>query len=73
VLAYDPRDVAALKEDIQDKAKEMQEKATAANQLVIGRLRPDSIVLALESGDFSMLKHSGLALSVQLQPPGSTT
>jgi phage portal protein BeeE len=34
VLVYDPRDVAALKEDIQDKAKEMQEKAQAANFLV---------------------------------------
>jgi hypothetical protein len=37
-LWYDDRDIPALKEDIQDKAKEMQENATAANQLVIGWL-----------------------------------
>ena len=68
-LWYDDRDIPSLKEDIQDKAKEMQEKATAANQLVSAGYDPDSIVQALESGDFSMLTHSGL-VSVQLMPPG---
>jgi hypothetical protein len=71
-LWYDDRDVPALKEDIQDKAKEMQEKATAANQLVSAGYDPDSIVAAVDSGDFSLLKHSGL-VSVQLQPPGKDT
>lgn len=69
-LWYDDRDVPALKEDIQDKAKEMQEKATAANQLVSAGYDPDSIVLALEAGDFSLLTHTGL-VSVQLMPPGT--
>ena len=71
-LWYDDRDIPALKEDIQDKAKEMQEKATAANQLVSAGYDPDSIVDALDSGDFSLLTHSGL-VSVQLQPPGKDT
>jgi phage portal protein BeeE len=71
-LWYDDRDIAALKEDIQDKAKEMQEKATAANQLVSAGYDPDSIVQALDAGDFSLLTHSGL-VSVQLQPPGKDT
>jgi hypothetical protein len=71
-LWYDDRDIPALKEDIQDKAKEMQEKATAANQLVSAGYDPDSIVLALEAGDFSLLTHTGL-VSVQLMPPGKDT
>jgi hypothetical protein len=71
-LWYDDRDIPALKEDIQDKAKEAQELATAANQLVSAGFDPDSIVLALSSGDFSLLTHSGL-VSVQLQPPGKDT
>jgi HK97 family phage prohead protease len=33
---------------------------------------PDSIVAALDAGDFSLLTHSGL-VSVQLQPPGADT
>jgi phage portal protein BeeE len=68
-LWYDDRDIPALKEDIQDKAKEMQENATAANQLVSAGYDPDSIVQAIDAGDFSLLTHSGL-VSVQLQPPG---
>jgi phage portal protein BeeE len=72
VLSYDDRDIPALKEDIQDKAKEMQEKATAANQLVSAGYDPDSIVLALEAGDFSLLTHTGMT-SVQLMPPGKDT
>jgi phage portal protein BeeE len=71
-LWYDDRDIPALKEDIQDKAKEMQEMATAANQLVSAGYDPDSIVAALDAGDLSLLTHSGL-VSVQLQPPGKDT
>jgi HK97 family phage portal protein len=72
VLVTDDRDVPALKEDIQDKAKEMQEKATAANQLVSAGYDAMSIVAALEAGDFSLLTHTGLT-SVQLVPPGKDT
>jgi phage portal protein BeeE len=71
-LWYDDRDIPALKEDIQDKAKELQELATAANQLVSAGYEPDSIVAALDAGDFSLLTHSGL-VSVQLLPPGKDT
>jgi phage portal protein BeeE len=71
-LWYDDRDIPSLKEDIQDKAKELQELATAANQLVSAGFDPDSIVQSLSSGDFSQLTHSGL-VSVQLQPPGKDT
>lgn len=73
VLAIDDRDVAALKEDIQDKAKEMQEKAQAANFLVMAGYDRDSIVQSLEAGDFSLLKADPLALSVQLQTPDTTS
>jgi hypothetical protein len=71
-LWYDDRDVPALKEDIQDKAKEMQEKATAANQLVSAGYDPDSIVEAIEAGDLTLLTHSGM-VSVQLHSPGANT
>src|SRR5206468_3219708 len=57
-LWYDDRDIPALKEDVQDKAKELQELATAANQLVSAGYDPDSIVEALDAGDFSLLTHS---------------
>jgi hypothetical protein len=68
-LWYDDRDIPALKEDIQDKAKEMQEQATAANMMVSAGFDADSIIAWLDSGDPSNLTHTGL-VSVQLQPPG---
>lgn len=72
-LWYDDRDIPFLKDDIQDKAKEMQEKATAAYQLFQGGWEPDSIIAALEAGDFSLLvgHHTGLT-SVQAQPSSSS-
>ena len=72
-LWYDDRDIPALKEDIQDKAKEMQEKATAANQLVSAGYTRESIILALDAGDFTLLVPDPNPPSVQLQTPGKDT
>ena len=72
-LWYDDRDIPALKEDIQDKAKELQEKATAANQLVSAGYTRESIISALDSGDLTELVVDPLPPSVQLQPPAKDT
>lgn len=72
-LWYDDRDIPALKEDIQDKAKEMQEKATAANQLVSAGYTRESIVIAIDSGDFTLLVPDPDPPSVQLQSPKTDT
>jgi phage portal protein BeeE len=72
-LWYDDRDIPALKEDIQDKAKEMQEKATAANQLVSAGYTRESIVMALDAGDFTLLVPDPNPLSVQMQVPSKDT
>jgi phage portal protein BeeE len=72
-LWYDDRDIPALKEDIQDKAKEMQEKASAANQLVSAGYTRESIILALDAGDFTLLVPDPNPPSVQLQTPKADT
>jgi hypothetical protein len=69
-LWYDDRDISFLQEDMKDAAEVASQKATAMNTLVGAGFEPDSVVQAVESGDLTLLKHSGL-VSVQLQPPGS--
>jgi hypothetical protein len=68
-LWYDDRDIPALKEDIQDKAKEMQELATASAQFRVAGYTLESIVQALDAGDVSLLVADAELVSVQLQPP----
>lgn len=66
-LWYDDRDVAFVKEDIQERANVQQTKAQAIRYLVDSGYEPDSVIAAIEAEDMSLLEHSGL-YSVQLQP-----
>jgi HK97 family phage portal protein len=74
-LWYDDTDIPALKEDIQDKAQEMREKSQAANQLVSAGYTRESIIAAIDSGDFTLLVPDPNPPSVQLQlnPPAADT
>lgn len=69
-LWYDDRDIAFLREDEQDRANIQATEGQTIRTLIDGGYTPDSIVSAVQNGDWSLLKHSGL-YSVQLQPPGT--
>lgn len=67
-LWYDTRAVPFLREDAKDASEIQSSEATTLATLVREGWTPESIVLAVQNNDWSLLKHSGL-LSVQLQPP----
>jgi len=71
-LWYDDRDIPFLAEDIKDRAEVQTQQSTSIGRLIDVGFDPDIAVLAITSGDLSLLKgsHSGL-YSVQLQPPGT--
>jgi phage portal protein BeeE len=69
-LWYDPSNVPFLREDEKDAAEIQSRKAQTIRQLVDAGYKPESVVNAVESGDFRLLEHSGL-YSVQLQPAGA--
>lgn len=71
-LWYDTSDVPFLREDEKDEAEIQGLRATTINTLITAGFEPDSVVAAVESGDFGLLVHSGLT-SVQLLPPGTTS
>lgn len=66
-LWYDDRDIPALKDDEIDASAIMFNKSKSALALFQAGYEPDSIVQALETGDFNLLKHTGLT-TVQTQP-----
>lgn len=68
-LWYDESGIAFLREDQKDAAQIMALNAVSVSQFVINGFDPDSAVEAVDSGDLTRLKHSGLT-SVQLHPPG---
>lgn len=70
-LWYDTGDVPFLREDEKDEAEIQGLRAATINTLITAGYEPDSVVAAVESGDFGLLVHSGL-VSVQLLPPGTT-
>lgn len=69
-LWYDDRDIAFLREDEQDRAQIAFTEAQSMRQLIDAGYTADSVVAAIQNGDWSLLVHSGL-FSVQLQPPGT--
>lgn len=69
-LWYDARDVAFLREDAKDLADTQATQAGTINTLISAGYTPETVVLAVQAEDFSLLEHSGM-MSVQLQPPGS--
>ncbi len=72
ILWYDDRDIAFLKEDMKDFATVQQLQASTVSTLIMAGYKPDAVVEAVTSGDFTGLvgSHTGLP-SVQLQPGGS--
>lgn len=70
-LWYDGRDIAFLREDELDAANIQNRRADTIARLIREGFKPESVVDAIESDDFSRLQHTGL-VSVQLQPPGTT-
>lgn len=69
-LTYKRDRVLFLQEDAADTANIQATRATAARQLVDAGFTPESIVEALDTDDFTKLKHTGLA-PVQVQPVGT--
>jgi HK97 family phage portal protein len=69
-LWYDDRDVSFLQEDVKDTADIKNREALTIESLVRAGFEPDSIVQAVITGDYALLRHSGL-YSVQLQPADS--
>lgn len=67
-LWYDDRDIAYLQRDVQQLAEIQSQEATTITKLIQDGYTPESIVLAVQKKDWSLLKHTGL-FSVQLQPP----
>lgn len=68
-LWYDANDVPFLREDEKDAADIQKTRAETINTLITAGYTPDSVIAAVEAGDFNLLVHSGLT-SVQLLPPG---
>lgn len=69
-LWYDERDIAFLREDRKDEAEIQSTEAQTIRNLLDAGFEHDSVVLAVQSHDWSVLQHTGL-YSVQLQPPGT--
>lgn len=70
-LWYDARDVPFLREDRKDSAQIQSLEAQSMRQLIDAGYTAESVVSAVQNGDWGLLTHSGL-FSVQLQPPGTT-
>ena len=69
-LWYDDRDIAFLQEDQKDAADIQATQAATVHSLLSSGFEPDSVIQYIQSGDWSVLAHTGM-LSVQLQPPGT--
>ncbi len=70
-LWYDADNVPFLREDEKDAAEIVQVRASTIATLISAGYEPDSVVLAIDSGDLRLLRHTGL-VSVQLLPPGTS-
>jgi hypothetical protein len=69
-LWVDGRDIPFLREDAQDAAEILAQHGTTIRTLTDAGYTAESVVAAVNAGDLSLLKHSGL-FSVQLQPAGA--
>ena len=69
-LWWDPATVMFVQDDRLDEAQIQQQEAMTIRQLVDAGFDPATVVLAVTTGDFRTLAHSGL-YSVQLQPAGA--
>jgi hypothetical protein len=67
---YDAYDIPFLREDKADEANIRATDGQTIRTLVDAGYEPDSVVAAVEAGDWTLLNHTDL-YSVQLQPPGA--
>jgi hypothetical protein len=67
-LWYDEANIGFLREDVSDRANIQKVKASTIRTLVDAGYDTDSVVLAVEAEDMTLLQHTGL-FSVQLRPP----
>lgn len=67
---YDAYDIPFLREDKGDEASIRSTEASTIRTLVDAGYEQASVVAAVQTGDWSLLQHTGL-FSVQLQPPGT--
>lgn len=67
-LWYDDRDIPFLAEDVKDAVEAQGLQAKTISTLVTAGYTAESVVEAVNAGDWNRLEHSGL-FSVQLQPP----
>lgn len=70
-LWYDARDIPFLREDANEEANIRHVRANTIRQYIDSGFVPETAVEAVDTGDLSTLKHTGL-VSVQLLPPGLT-
>ena len=70
-LWYDDRHIPFLAEDQRDEAEIFGADAATVRTLTDGGYEPKSVLAAVQSRNFGLLKHSGY-LSVQMQAPGTT-
>lgn len=71
-LWYDDRHIPALQADAKDEADILQVNASTIRSLTDGGFTPESVVQAVETGDFTLLEHTGV-FSAQLRPPETGT
>lgn len=69
-LTVDDRFISFLQEDKKDDAEIKQIESTTARTLIEAGYEPQTVQTFIQSGDWSVLKHTDL-VSVQLQPPGT--
>jgi hypothetical protein len=70
-LWFDGRDIPFLQEDQKDEADIQQTQAITVRELINAGYEPKSVQSFISSGDWAVLKHTGL-VSVQLQKPGAS-
>ena len=67
-LWYDARDVPFLRDDASEEAETRNKDASTLEALIRAGFDPETAKVAVTTGNFSVLEHTGLT-SVQLQPP----
>lgn len=68
-LWFDVSDIAALREGEQEQANTLLIKSNAAANFVRFGFTPESVVLALTTGDLNQLIHSGISIDVTTEVP----
>lgn len=68
-LWYDDRDIPALKQDEEARAGITHKRSVSADLLIRAGYEPETVTVAVDTDDFSVLKHTG-AIPTTLYPEG---